>query len=135
MPVTDAEQLALDLDEHIQSNTEMGDGIYEVIGTEPGKKLFCKVTDKWIFISDCPETLKTVPADPTELIDGLNAKYDVAVRLQLQNVPADHGRNILAALDEKLGGALRRVLSDGTVQMLGEAAFVLEEVTLGWAER
>jgi hypothetical protein len=134
-PVTDPESLAWDLDEYIDSTTEVGDGVYKVVGTEPGKQLYAKVVDGWIFAADCPEALDSVPADPATLLEGANKKYDVAVRLVLKNVPADAGKEILAKLDETVGPTLRAMSCGKTVEILGKMAWHLDEVTLGWSKR
>lgn len=135
VPVSNAETLSWELSEYIQSQTEVGDGIYKVVGTEPGKTLYAKVTDKWIYASDCPETLETVAADPAGLLDGMNKQYDVAVRLVLKNVPSDAGEEILAKLDETLGPTLRALSCEQTVKILGKIAVALDEVTFGWSKR
>jgi len=135
VPVKDAETLSWELSEYIQSQTEVGDGIYQVVGTEPGKMLYAKVTDKWIFASDCAETLESTPADPAKLLDGMNKQYDVAVRVVLKNIPSDAGEEILAKLDETLGPTLRGLSCDKTVEILGKMAVALDEVTFGWSKR
>jgi hypothetical protein len=132
IPVTDAESLSWELDEHIDSVTDLGGDIHKVVGTEEGTQLFAKEQGGWLFVSDRESCLQTVTYDPTKLLDEMNKEYDVAVRLVLKNIPADDGHKILAKLDKVMGPALRKMTSDETVEILGEAAFALEEVTLGW---
>ena len=43
-------------------------------------------------VPDNPRTLATLPEDPTRLLGGLPNQYDAAVRLQLQNIPTEHGK-------------------------------------------
>ena len=132
VPVTDAESLSWELDEYIDSVTDIGGGIQKVVGTEEGAELYAMEQGGWLFVSDCEWCLENVVYDPTKLLDGMNKDYDVAVRLVLKNVPADEGHKILAKLDKVMGPTLRKMTSDETVEILGEAAFALDEVTLGW---
>jgi hypothetical protein len=132
LPARDAESLSWELDEFIDSVSDVGSGIHKVVGTEAGKTLYAKEQNGWLFVADCETCLENVPADPTALLDGMDKEYDVAVRLLLKNVPADDGDKILAELDKTIGPTLRKMTSDKTVEILGKAAFALDEVTLGW---
>ena len=108
--------------------------LLEVVGVEEGKQLYALPTNDWVFISDCPKALATVQVDPNKLLRGLNKQYDVALRFEFKNLPGEHGKKLLALLDEKLGGALREVASEETMELLGTAAYALEQATLGWSE-
>ncbi len=134
VPVTDAERLSWELYSYIRSTEPVGDEIYEVVGTEPGKKLYVKPTADWLFVSDRPDVLKTVPTDPGELLGGLNKQYDIALRFELNNVPSEHGEKLLQMLDRQLGPVLRKVASEEALEVIGHAAFALQHVTLGWQQ-
>jgi hypothetical protein len=131
-PVKDAEQLAWDLDEFIESPSDVGEGVYEIVAREGGKKLYTTESAGWVFVSDKAETLHNLPDDPAKLLGGLNKQYDVALQFELHNVPAENGKKMLARLDEHMGEAARRITSDQTVEMLGKILFELDQVTLGW---
>jgi hypothetical protein len=135
LPITNLQDLASDLGSYISNTTEVGDGVYKVVGTEADKELYAKEKNGWLFVSDKAECLADVPADPTSLFDGLDKKYEIGVRLALKNVPADVGKHILAQLDKAVGPALRQNTSDQTVELIGKIAFALDEVTLGWSKR
>ena len=135
VPVVDAETLAYELAEFIDSRVEVSPGIYKVQGREPGEELYAKESQGWLFVSHCPDTLDSLPWDPAGELAGMNSQYDVAVRLQLNNVPAEAGQQILAELDKTMGPTLRRVSSDQTVNILGKMAMNLDEVTFGWSKR
>lgn len=134
VPVKNVEDLSWELDSYIESITDIGGGIYKVVGTEPGEQLFATEIGGWLFVSDRPETLDSVPADPTSLLGQLNRQYDVALRLELKNVPAQHGQKLLAMLDKTVGPTLRRMTSDQTVETIGRAAYALDQVILGWSQ-
>ncbi len=135
IPIRDAEQLAWDLSDYIDSRSEVAYGIYKIVGTEPGKQLYVKEAGAWLFVSDCPKCLGAITGDPTRLLDGMDKQYDVALRLTLKNVPAEHGEKILAMLDKTVGTVLRKKLSGDTMNILGKTAFALDEVTFGWSEK
>ena len=63
---------------------------------------------------------------------------DALLRVALNKyVSTDVGQGLgplLEFLDDKLGGALRDVASEETMELLGTAAFALEQATLGWSE-
>ena len=110
VPVTDAETLGYELSEFIDDRTEVSPGIYKVEGRQAGQQLYAKESGGWLFISDSAETLASVPWDPARELGGMDGQYDVAVRLQLNNVPAEAGKKILAELDKSIGAALRTCL-------------------------
>ncbi|MFV2066715.1 MAG: hypothetical protein ACC645_07005 [Pirellulales bacterium] len=132
IPVRDAEQLSWELSEFIDVVGNDGE-VYEIVGKETGKRLYAKESGGWLFVSDNAETLRTVPENPATLLGGLNKQYDVALRFELHNVPAEHGKKLLAKLDQKLGPVVRDVATDKTVDNIGEALYALDQVTLGWS--
>ncbi len=133
VPVTDAETLLSELYEHVDSAEDIGGGMYHVVGTDKSQELYAKLVGNWLFVADSTRCLANVPDQPTSLLDGLNQKYDVALRLVTSNIPADKGQKILAQLDRWFGPALRQRTSEATVQMLGKAAQSLADVTFGWS--
>ena len=111
VPVTDAQQLAAELGQYIASTSDWGNGIYRVEGTEGNKVLYAKVTETgWILVSDSVNALSDAPDDPAKVLQGLNKQYDFALRLDISNIPAEHGGKVLETLkreaDEKYGGQL-----------------------------
>ncbi len=133
VPVTDAETLLSELYQHVAKASDVGGGLYHVVGTDSTKELYAKVEGDWLYVSHSTKCLANVPSQPQTLLDGLDQKYDVALRLTTSNIPADHGQKILAQLDKMIGPALRQVSSEATVKMLGQAANSLDDVTLGWS--
>ncbi len=135
IPVDDPEGLAWELSDYIESQTEVAYGIYRIVGTEPGKQLYAREANGWLFVSDCPKCLATVNSNPIELLDDMHKQYDVALRISVKNVPAREGDKILSTIDSTLGTVLRKKLSGQSMNILGEAAFALDEVTLGWSKK
>ena len=132
VPVHDAEGLSWDLEQYIQSTTDVGGDVYKVVGTQDNQQLFAKEHAGWLFVSDSPQTLAKLPEDPTQLLGGLPKQYDAAIRLQLQNVPAEHGKKLLAFLDKRVGQDLRDATSQKSTNLLGRMAYAMDQLTLGW---
>ncbi len=84
VPVTDMKKLLSALSGVIGEARQV-DGVTQIqAGPMP---LFLKEVDGWAFISQSAEGLAKTPKDPLKLLDGLDKKYDVAVRLGVQNIP------------------------------------------------
>jgi hypothetical protein len=135
VPVTSAETLAESLASYISSKTDVGDGVYKVVGSEAGKEVFVKETNGWLFASDSKETLANVPSNPTELFGGMEKKYDVGLRLQVKNAPSGKADECLATLDKTFGSVLRGLTSKENVESIGKLLTSLDEVTMGWSSK
>ena len=132
VPVRDPESLRWDLDSYIQDTEVVGEGIYRVTGTEPGKQLYARVCGDWIYVADNQADLANVAADPAALLGGLDKKYDAALCVETRNIPEKEGRAIIDLLGEKLGSVVRKHASDQALNFLGEALFASEQVVMGW---
>ena len=132
VPVRDAETLRWDLDSYIQDAEEVGQGVYRVTGTEPGKHIYARLSGAWIYVAENQADLANVAADPAALLGGLDKKYDAALCVETRNIPEKEGRAIINLLGEKLGSAVRKHASDQAVNFLGEALFASEQVVMGW---
>jgi hypothetical protein len=135
VPVTDAQQLAAELGQYIASTSDWGNGIYRVEGTEGNKVLYAKVTETgWILVSDSVNALSDAPDDPAKVLQGLNKQYDFALRLDISNIPAEHGGKVLEKLkreaDEKYGASSH--IPQETLNVILGALEHLDQVTFGW---
>jgi hypothetical protein len=134
IPVTDAEYLLWDLEDYIERTDEVGWEVYKVIGTEPGKQLFARVTSRWVYVADTKADLDDVASDPAAVLDGMDKKYDAAISLETKNIPAEEGRALINLLGEKLGPVIRRHASEEILEAMGDALFFSEQVTMGWVK-
>jgi len=135
VPVTNAELLAQELKDHISSQKDVGNGVYEVQGKEAGIQLYAKEAKGWIFVSDSQETLTTVPENPTLQLDGMDKKYDVALRIQAKNVSEGEKTAALGALDKMVGPMIRQFTTEQGIQILGQVLTSLDEITFGWSTK
>ena len=132
IPIKDAEQLSWDLADYVEIVSNDGD-VYEIVGKEAGRRLYAKQVEDWVFVSDSADTLRSLPYHPQELLGGLHEKYDVALQLELGNVPEKDRKKLLAMLDQGLGPVVRQLTSAETVENIGAALSTLEHVTFGWS--
>ncbi|MDZ7618027.1 MAG: hypothetical protein U1E05_13560, partial [Patescibacteria group bacterium] len=87
VPVTDM-KAAMDLVKSLAKDKvkEGEGGLYEIAG--PHKTMYVQERHPgWAFIVDDPAVLDHVPANPLEVLAGLNEQYSVAMRLQPANLP------------------------------------------------
>jgi len=66
---------------------EQANGILE-IGVQ-GQTVFARQAEGWAFVSMMPQMLEGLPEDPGIIIAELTKDYDIGVRLNVQNVPAE----------------------------------------------
>jgi len=86
LPVTDLGQLLDVLGGVGVVAKEAADGIFEIATPAP-VPVVVKQKGDWALIANKAATLANTPADPSTALAGLNKKYDLAVRLSVQNIP------------------------------------------------
>ncbi|TWT30239.1 hypothetical protein KOR34_47970 [Posidoniimonas corsicana] len=64
---------------------EMGDDVKSL--SMQGQTYFVKGNGQWAYAAQRADQLASLPADPTDSVDGLIDNYDIGVRLMAQNVP------------------------------------------------
>ena len=146
LPITDLEQLYETFKPMIKDVTELDGGVWKVQGKSNDKPGFVKEGNGWLFISDKAENLADTPDDPAKLLDGMTERYDVAVRLLVDNVPRKHREKLLAKMREDAKKELQRKPHEDEVEytirkiVLGKlletatcAVNNIQDVTLGWS--
>lgn len=66
---------------------DLGDGLFEI--DAGGQTIFAKDSGNWLFIAQTENALETVPTDPAALLGGLHKRYDMAIRLNVQDLPPE----------------------------------------------
>lgn len=123
---------------------DLGDGLFEIAAG--GNAIFVKDANGWLYISQTEEALDKVPADPSAALGDLPKKYDLAVKVNLQALPADM---VDMMIDQIRGGFERQMAEQGDrteeetkkARELGEASMAqleqsirdTEQVIFGWA--
>ncbi len=109
----------------------------------PQGDLFVREQNGWAVVSHNQDTQP--PADPMKALAGLNADYDIGVRVYLQNVPAkmrkdgiDQIRNVMAfaaAMQQQQGqglGGLSQQSMDQQIQAIERLLNEADQITIGW---
>jgi hypothetical protein len=86
LPVRDLKTLLEVQKEYLGTPKDVGNGILE-IGTD--RKAFLKEQAGWAFVAVSQEHLANLPPDPTAVLGDLPAKYNVAIKLLVQNIPQE----------------------------------------------
>lgn len=72
--------------EQLGEAKDVGDGIKEL---GRGRKMFVKEQAGWAYVAEEREFLTALPDKPADLLGDLPKKYNVAVKVMLQNIPAE----------------------------------------------
>ncbi len=123
---------------------DLGDGLFEIAAG--GNAIFVKDANGWLYISQTEEALDKVPVDPSAALGELPKKYDLAVKVNLQALPADM---VEMMTDQIRGGFERQMAEQGDrteeevkkARELGEASMAqleqtirdTEQLIFGWA--
>jgi len=144
LPVTDLEALLAALEGVVGKATDVGDGVFQA--GKPAQPFFVKQVGQWAFLGVSPEHLAETPDDPLSFIAALGAEYDLAIRVNVSDIPESLREQAIADLEE--GGraelerkpdetdeqhAARVIVGKQVFRFLEAAANDLEQVTLGWA--
>jgi len=146
LPVVQLQQLLTSLAPipAIGEAKDMGDGIFEL--QNENVKLYVKEQNGWAFIGQLPESLANLPKDPAKLLGGLDRKYEIALRLNVQNIP-DMWRSI--AIDQIKAGMqsglerkedendaqyeLRQKIVKNQVESFTRLVNETDQLAIGWA--
>lgn len=85
LPVDDLDSLLMSLGTLGVAPGEPKDGIYEV--KKNGTSTFVKQEGKWAYLAQDAASLEAVPGDPLKMLRGLDKQYDLAVSVNVGNIP------------------------------------------------
>ena len=139
--VTDFAAVLAKISELIGPPEDVGGGVKEFDANN--LSVFFKEVDGWVFVSTEAAMLNDLPANPGELLEGLDQDYEIAIRVNVPNIPQPlrqmaisemkkgFEQSIASELDveqrqlqEKLGGSGL----EGLIRFVEEA----DQVTLGF---
>lgn len=120
------------------------DGVYELeVGGQP---LYVREKDGWAYLGRSAAAVKSPPADPLKLLGELPKQYDLAVQLNVQNVPQPLRDLAISELKKgaEMGLAdqldeddeqyeLRKKLIDNQLDQMEMLVNDTDQVTLGWS--
>ena len=85
LPVDDLSKLLDALAAYLGEAVDAGDDIFEI--RRNTNTFFIKQKGKWAYLAQQKSDLEDLPANPLKLLRGLDKKYDLAVTVNLQNIP------------------------------------------------
>ena len=142
IPVKDLKQTLALLEEQVGKARDAGNGVLEIPAPQP---VFVKEQNGWAFIGQTVESLRTLPPNPTDSLAGLDKKYDIAVQVNIRNVPQQFRDMAITTLKEGVQQGLQQLPEEDAedfelrqklvkAQMEQIDAFVNEsdQITLGW---
>lgn len=88
VPVTDLPKLLNVHKQTIGTPKDVGNGVLE-IGSDRPQPIYVKEQNGWAFIGQSSTQLQNLPKDPSLLLGGLDKQYDIAVQVNLGNLPAE----------------------------------------------
>ncbi|RMF44125.1 MAG: hypothetical protein D6753_03380 [Planctomycetota bacterium] len=122
---------------------DLGDGLFEI--DTGGQVVYAKHAGNWMFIAQTEDALANVPADPERLLGDLPQRYDLAVRLNVQALPAEmksmateqirigFERSVAAQANQSPEEAeSAREMGEASLKQIEELIRDTEQFILGW---
>lgn len=143
LPVDDLASLLMSLGNFGVAPGEPKDGIYEV--KKNATSTFVKQQGKWAYLAQDAASLAVVPADPLKMLRGLDKQYDLAVSVNISNIPQglrDMGIFLLRSAYEQqmrqnAGDSeqdqLQQQFQRAQLEQLVKAINELDQLTLGFS--
>lgn len=145
IPVEDVDKLLDVLQDVVTDVEDQGEG-YSTFKTKRGPTLTMRETKGWVFVSLSKEMLAGTPADPTTLLGNLAKDYDVAVKLNIGNVPEPLMQFAIAQIragaeqamkksvqDDPAAEEFRKAFVESSIESQTQAILDLDSFTLGLA--
>ncbi len=144
VPVSDLEKLIGVVKPFAKKMKTHDDGVYEF----PTKKksLFVQQQGAWAVVCDNREALASAPKAPGKLLARMTKHYDLAVRVNVCNVPAEYRQKAIDRIkrgaekhakqrdgEDDQEYAVRKMVAGRIIKCLTSAVNEVERVTLGWS--
>ena len=143
LPLGDLEELKAILETNGVENKEEDDCLVVSVN---GQDVYFKGAEGWLFFSGQSVNLKDLPKDPAESLGGLHDSYNLAVRLDVKNIPEMLRGLLLEGLQMGLQAgmtqmpeetdeqyALRTKVAEQSLEQLKMAVNELDAIQLGLA--
>jgi len=137
IPVTNLKAMLATFRERIGTPKDVGDGLLEV-GADRQQPLYVKEQSGYAFISQDRDNLKDLPDDPSKMLAGLDKQYDIGVRLNMENVPAEYRDILISSMrmgfDQAMQQNARNLGRDEAkaADAVGKTAMKNMEAPLAW---
>lgn len=139
VPTADVKAVLKRLEAQTGPADELSDGTLVIaVGAST---IFIRQSGSWAVLAPKKELLALAPADPTTLFNGMGNDFDIAVRLKMQQVPADTRSMLTAQLRQGFEQAMAqqadgdaesaRKMAEGTIQQLEQIINETDELRFG----
>ncbi len=139
VPTADVKAVLKRLEAQTGPADELDDGTLVIaVGAST---LFIRQTGNWAVLAPKQDLLALAPADPTTLFKGMGNDFDIAVRLKMQQVPADARGMLTAQIRQGFEQAMAqqgdgdteaaRKMAEGTMQQLDQFINETDELRFG----
>ncbi len=129
----------------VQAPATENNGVLEIQAPN-GQTIYAVQKGSWACLSNEKEVLSAAPADPDKLLDGLDKKYAVAIRLNVQNIPADLRSNFAQLLrslvevglvqnpgEDETAFDFRKKMVQAQLKQIDTLVKEIDQLTFGWA--
>jgi hypothetical protein len=113
LPVKDFDGLKQTITAQLGPLEDQGNGIWMVAAGQP---VFLKQSGKYVFLADNADRLGDLPADPAALLGGLDKRYNLGVRVNIQRIPLPLRQMMLDQMREGYDQALSSQITDSEAQ-------------------
>jgi hypothetical protein len=142
VPVTKLDTVLKTFEEQIGKPTDLGDGLKQ-LDPPTGEPVFLKEVKGWAFASNDKDSLADLPADPAALLGNLPTVYNVAVRANVHDVPAELRQTAVDAIQSGLDRGLENAPDDADRELAEKMSRMsakqftrlieeIDELTIGW---
>jgi len=109
VPVTDFDALLNVAASAGFASNDVGNGVKQIVAPMP---LMAKSNGGWAYLSPSPQMLDSAPADPAALLGELAQQYDLAIQINVQNVPEALRNMGIDMMTEGARQAMQRIPSE-----------------------
>ncbi len=99
LPMKDLDDFLGGLKEQLGEPRDAGNGVLELAGPAP---FYLKEHNGWVFVTQSSDDLASIPSDPMKIIGSAASKYDISVRLYVQNIPEQYRKMAIEQMREAI---------------------------------
>ena len=142
IPVEDFKAALATVEVFLGKPEDAGNGVWEISGPNE-QTLYVKEQGGWAFVALSADALQMVPENPVTMLEGLEQKYDIAIRGNIQNIAPAIRQMAIAKLQESVQAPLeliedgderdqQRQISEDSIGQLETVFNELESFTMGF---
>lgn len=137
VPTSDISRFLKRIEEQVGPAEKLDDGTFVIAAG--ANLLYIRQQGEWAFASQNREFLADLPGDPRALLDGMHETYDLAVRLNVQQVPENLRGVLIEQMKQGFAQAAARQGEDAqqmgrqTLEQLARMINETQRLQIGWS--